>query len=56
MKYALNEREWAPAIFSRGDYELDNNLIEPMRFMESDHPFGKVQKSIARPLERVGNC
>lgn len=30
VKYALNEWEWVPTIFSRGDYDLDNNLIERM--------------------------
>ena len=35
VKYALNEWEWVPAIFSRGDYDLDNNLIERMQRLVS---------------------
>lgn len=35
VKYALNEWEWVPSIFSCGDYDLDNNLIERMQRLVS---------------------
>ena len=35
VTYALNEWEWVPGIFSGGDYDLDNNLIERMQRLVS---------------------
>ena len=35
VTYALNEWEWVPGIFSGGDYDLDNNLIEWMQRLVS---------------------
>ena len=35
VTYALNEWEWVPDIFTGGDYDLDNNLIERMQRLVS---------------------
>lgn len=35
VTYALNEWDWVPGIFSGGDYDLDNNLIERMQRLVS---------------------
>lgn len=35
VTYAINEWEWVPGIFSGGDYDLDNNLIERMQRLVS---------------------
>lgn len=35
VTYALNEWEWVPGIFSGGNYDFDNNLIERMQRLVS---------------------
>lgn len=35
VTYALNEWEWVPWIFKGGDYDVDNNLIEPQQQLVS---------------------